>query len=177
MPSAKNIAIAARLQQQFQQAKSVVLADYRGLTVKDMQALRAQIRAAEGTLTVAKNTLIKLALKHLGGGRMDSPKVEQALREPTALILSAADPIAPIKALVDFAHSHALNLPTPKAGWLDDRVLTADEIKSIAALPSHDQLTAQLLRQLQAPLYGLATVLQGNLRSLIYVLRNKGGEN
>lgn len=166
MPSAKNIATVSHLQEQLQQAKSVVLADYRGLTVADMQALRAQIRAVGGTLTVAKNTLIKLALK-----------TDQDLTGPTALILGQQDPIAPIKALVDFAKSHALNLPIPKAGLLDDRILTAPEISSIAALPSRDQLIAQLLGQLQAPLYGLANVLQGNLRSLIYVLRNKGGEN
>lgn len=166
MPSAKNIATVSRLQEQLQQAKSVVLADYRGLTVADMQALRAQIRAVGGTLTVAKNTLLKLALKS-----------DQGLTGPTALILGQKDPLAPIKALVDFAKNHALNLPIPKAGIMDDRVLTIEDIQTIAALPSRDQLIAQLLGQLQAPLYGLANVLQGNLRSLVYVLRNKGGEN
>lgn len=169
MPSAKNIATVSRLQEQLQQAKSVVLADYRGLTVADMQALRAQIRAVGGTLTVAKNTLIKLALPR--------DPLQRVLRGPTALILSQKDPFAPIKVLVDFAKSHALNLPQPKAGLMDDKVLTADDIKAIATLPSREQLISNLLGQLQAPLYGLASVLQGNLRSLVYVLRNKGGEN
>lgn len=172
MPSAKNIATVSRIQEQLQQAKSVVLADYRGLTVADMQALRAQIRAVGGTLTVAKNTLIKLALTGL-----PRDPLQRVLRGPTALILGQKDPLAPIKALVDFAKNHALNLPTPKAGIMDDRVLTIEDIQTIAALPSRDQLIAQLLGQLQAPLYGLANVLQGNLRSLVYVLRNKGGEN
>ena len=162
MPSAKNVALVSQLQDRIGQAKSVLLADYRGLTVKDMQALRSRVREAGGSFTVAKNTLIKLALKR--------PEVEQALQGPTALILSLGDAIAPIKVLVEFARGHALNIPTPKAGLLDDRVLTEQDIKSLAALPSRAQLIAQLLRQLQAPLYGLANVLQGNLRQLVYVL-------
>ena len=161
MPSAKNISLVAQLESKVAPAKALILADYRGLSVADIQKLRYRIRAAGGTLTVAKNTLLKIVLPR---------GVEDALRGPTALILALEDTLAPIKALVDFATAHALNLPTPKAGLLDDRVLTAEDIKSLAALPSRDQLIAQLLRQLQAPLYGLVTVLQGNLRQLVYIL-------
>lgn len=162
MPSAKNISLVAQLESKVAQAKALVLADYRGLSVADIQKLRAQIRTAGGTLTVAKNTLLKIALKNEG--------LAPALQGPTALILALEDTLAPIKALVDFATAHALNLPTPKAGLLDDRVLTAEDIKSLAALPSRDQLIAQLISSLQTPAYGLVTVLQGNLRSLVYAL-------
>jgi len=162
MPSAKNISLVAQLESQLAKAKALILADYRGLSVADIQNLRAQVRASGGSLTVAKNTLLKIALKH--------QDLEPALQGPTALILSLGDAIAPIKVLVEFARGHALNIPTPKAGLLDDRVLTEQDIKSLAALPSRDQLIAQLLRQLQAPLYGLANVLQGNLRNLVYAI-------
>src|SRR3989344_5301161 len=162
MPSARNISLVSQLTDQIAKSKSVVLADYRGLSVKGMQALRSKIRAAGGSLTVAKNTLINLALKNDG--------LSNALQGPSALILALEDELAPIKAMVDFAKTHAANLPTPKAGLLNDKILTADDIKTIAALPSRDQLLSQLVGQLQAPLYGFAAVLQGNLRQLVYVL-------
>lgn len=162
MPSAKNVATVEVLTQQLTQAKALILADYRGLTVADFQKLRQAISQTGGLVSVAKNTLIKLALKNQG--------LEPALQGPTALILSLKEAIAPIKALVDFAKNHALNLPTPKAGLLNDKVLTAEDIKSLAALPSREQLITQLLGQIQAPIYGLVTVLQANLRSLVYAL-------
>jgi large subunit ribosomal protein L10 len=162
MPSAKNVALVAKLSGQVAQAKSVVLADYRSLTVKEMQNLKSKIRAAGGSLTVAKNTLIKLALKN--------EALDQVLRGPTALILALEDSLTPIKALVDFAKSHAANLPTPKAGILDDRILTPADITTIASLPSKLELLGQLAGQLQSPLSGLASVLQGNLRQLVYLL-------
>ncbi|OGY18022.1 MAG: 50S ribosomal protein L10 [Candidatus Chisholmbacteria bacterium RIFCSPHIGHO2_01_FULL_48_12] len=162
MPSAKNISLVAQLESQLAKAKALILADYRGLSVADIQNLRAQVRASGGSLTVAKNTLLKIALKH--------QDLEPALQGPTALILSLGDAIAPIKVLVEFARGHALNIPTPKAGLLDDRVLTATDIKFLATLPSRDQLIAQLLTQLQTPASSLVTVLQANFRSLVYVL-------
>lgn len=162
MPSAKNVATVAQLHTQLSQAKSFVLADYRGLSVKDLQKLRSQIRSVGGTLTVAKNSLIKIALQN--------QDLEPALQGPTVLILSLEDAIAPMKVLIDFAKNHELALPVPKAGLFEDRVLTATDIQTLAALPSYPELLAKLLGQLQAPVYGLVTVLQANLRQLVYVL-------
>lgn len=168
MPSQKNLSVVEQLENKLAQAKAVILADYRGLSVSDIQKLRSQVRQAGGSLTVAKNTLIKIALeKHQPG----LPRgVEDALRGPTALLLSLQDEISPIKALVDFAKNHALQIPIPKAGLLDDKVLTAADIATLASLPSKPELIARLLHQLQAPVYGLVNVLHANLRQLVYAL-------
>lgn len=167
MPSAKNIARVHQLEQELTKAKSLVLADYRGLSVADIQKLRSQIRQAGGFLTVAKNTLLKIALQKTNRLPRD---LEEILRGPTVLLLALDDPIAPIKALVEFAQTHALNLPTPKAGLLKDRLLTPDDINLLASLPPRPQLMAQFAHQLQAPILSLANVLQANLRQLVYAL-------
>ncbi len=179
MPSSKNLSAVTALEEQLTHARAVVLADYRGLSVADLGKLRQAIKAAGGALTVTKNTLLKIALK--ANDQVLDQTLEDALQGPTALILALDDQIAPIKALVEFAKAHALELPQPKAGLLDDKVLTAQDIKTLAVLPSRDQLLAQLLRGLQGPSYGLVSVFSGNLRKLVYVLNavkhQKGGDN
>ena len=178
MPSAKNLSVVKHLEDQLAPAKALILADYGGLSVADIQNLKAKLRQVGGILTVAKNTLIKIALKR--------PELDPALQGPTALILALDDAIAPIKALVDFAKSHALNIPAPKAGLLNDRVLTATDIHTLATLPPKNQILSQLLGQLQAPAYNLVSVLSGNFRQLVYALNavklnaikiQKGGDN
>ena len=163
MPSAKNISVVKHLEDQLAQAKALILADYRGLSVADVQDLKAKLRQAGGTLTVAKNPLIKLALKR--------PELDPALQGPTALILALDDAIAPIKALMDFAQTHALNIPTPKAGLLNDKVLSPIDITTLASLPPKTELVARLIGQIQAPLYGLHTVLTAPTRQLVYTLQ------
>ena len=173
MPSSKNIQAVEELKTKLDGAKAVILADYLGLTVAQMGDLRDKIRAAAGELSVAKNTLIKLALQ--------KPELDSVLQGPTAILIAKEDEISPLKALVEFAKN--AELPKLKAGILDDRILSTDELNQLAKLPGKLELQAKVVGVLKGPLYGLVNVLSGNTRKLVYVLnaikdqKSKGGDS
>ena len=171
MPSQKNIATVKLLSEKLALAKSVVLADYRGLSVNQQRELRNQIKAVGGELIVAKNSLIKLALKEV---KMGLPRdFEEILRGPTILLLAYEDEIAPIKALAEFAKVN--ELPKAKLGFLAKEPLSADQVNQLAGLPTKIELIAQTIATLQSPLNGFVNVLFGNFRKLVYVLSAIGG--
>jgi large subunit ribosomal protein L10 len=173
MPSQQNIDSVAQITEQLQSAKAVIIADYSGLNVADQTTLRAKIKAAGGTFSVAKNRLFMLAIKNkLGQLPQD---LEQALQGPNAIMFALDDAVAATKALVEFAKDHeALEvkigiLAGTEAG--QDKVITLDEVKALANLPGRDQLIAQLVGQLNAPIVGFVNVLSGNTRKLVYALK------
>jgi large subunit ribosomal protein L10 len=141
-------------------AKSVVVADYTGTTVKDQVVLRAAIKKAGGELVVAKNTLIDLAV---GKG-----KLAESLHGMNAAIFAYEDPVSPVKALFEFQKkTEKLNI---KQGYMDDRVLSADEVQALSKLPSKQELLAKLLMILNSPATGLVNVLNAGPRNLVYAL-------
>jgi large subunit ribosomal protein L10 len=168
MPSQKNLDQLTSLIGQFESAKAVVWANYAGLSVADQTQLRAQVIAAGGQFLVAKNNLIRLALEKTTGQPV-SPEVKASLEGPTAILFCLDDAIAPLKVLVKFADDH--DLPSLKLGYMDDKVLSVQEITDLSKLPSHDELIAKLIGQLKAPLYGLVNVAMGNLRGLVIALK------
>ncbi|MFC1653897.1 50S ribosomal protein L10 [Patescibacteria group bacterium] len=168
MPSQKNVEQLEKLIEKFEAAKSVVWANYAGLSVADQTNLRAVVSEAGGEFTVAKNNLIRLALqKRLG--KDPSEEVIKSLEGPTAIMFSNDDAVAPLKALVTFAEEH--DLPEVKLGYMDDKILSVQEVKDLSKLPSKDQLIAQLVGQLKAPISGFYTVTSGNLRGLVQALK------
>ena len=176
MPSQKNLDQVKDLQQKLKQAKSVVLADYRGLSVNLQQDLRKQIKQADGELLVIKNTLLKLALETEKYG-LPRDFVE-ILRGPTITLLAYEDEIAPLKILADFAKDH--QLPKIKAGFLSKQALTQAQVEALAKLPTKVKLLSKTVATIKAPLSGMLNVLSGNLRNLVYALEaiktQKGGE-
>lgn len=157
MPSKKNISDLAELKDKIFKSKSVVLSDYRGLTVKQFSELRNLIKAAGGELKVSKNTLLKLALKN-----------KTNLINPTAAVFSLKDEISPIKALYEFSQKN--ELPEIKFGFFDGKEITKEEVISLAKLPGIDILRAQLVSRLSSPIYGLVYCLKANLNKLVCVL-------
>ena len=172
MPSQRNIAQLAVLQEKFSRAKSVVFVDHNGMSVADMQALRAGVREAGGEVTVAKNTLLNLMLNtaHRSPLTADStkPKADRFLSGPTSILFSYQDEILPIKVLAKFASDH--EKPAIKAGLLGDKSLTKEEIIELSKLPGFKELIVKLMWQMQGPTVRLVQVLQGNTRKLVYVL-------
>jgi len=153
----------AELKELLTGAKSIVLVNYCGLTVAEDTKLRSAMREAGVKYTVAKNTLIRIAAKEVGIEGMDA-----FLEHNTAIAVAKEDPIAVAKIVNDFAKDHkALEI---KAGVLDGRIISVDEIKALAALPSREVLLAKMLGSMQAPISGLANVLQGTIRNFVYVL-------
>jgi large subunit ribosomal protein L10 len=144
-------------------AKAILLVDFNGLTVSQDTDLRRKMRAAGVVYTVHKNTLIGIAAKECGIEGLD-----QFLSHNTALAISKDDVVAPAKIAVEFAKKNeALKI---KAGLLNNKLMSQDEIKALAALPSKEVLLAKMLSSMNAPISGLVNVLQGTIRNAVYVL-------
>ena len=146
-------AIVEQLKERLQNAQAGVLADYRGLTVEQDTELRVKLREAGVNYTVVKNNLTRFAVKEVGLEDLDP-----VLHGPTAIATSDTDVIAPAKVLVDFAKDHeALEI---KSGFIDGKVISIDEIKMYASIPSKDVLISKMLGSLQSPISALARTLQ-----------------
>ena len=132
-------------------ATTGVLVDYRGLTVEEDTKLRNDLRAAGVKYFVVKNTLLRLAANQTGLEELDS-----ILHGPTALAVSE-DAVAPAKVLADFAKGNeTLEI---KSGFMDGKVLSLDEIKTLAKTPSKETLIAKIMGSLNSPISGLARLL------------------
>ena len=156
--------VVSDITEKFQNASGVVLADYRGLTVAQVTQLRAQLRQAGVEYRVLKNTLVRRAANEVGVVGLDA-----YLEGPTALAFSA-DPVAPAKVLMEFAKVNKLKTFKIKAGVLEGKVIGPEGVKALAELPSREVLLAMVLRGMQAPLTGMANVLQGPIRKMGYAL-------
>ena len=156
--------VVSEITEKFQKASGVVLADYRGLTVAQVTQLRAQMRQAGVEYRVLKNTLVRRAAIEVGVVGLDA-----YLEGPTALAFSA-DPVAPAKVLMEFVKVNKLKTFKIKAGVLEGKVIGPEGVKALAELPSREVLLAMVLRGMQAPLTGMANVLQGPIRKMGYAL-------
>ena len=133
-------------------AKTIVLVDYKGLTVAEVNELRNAFRKAGATYKVYKNRLMKIAFESLG------IKFDDALLEgTTAVAFHSEDAIAPAKIAVDGENKY--KALTVKASWYDGKQLNADETKKLASIPSKEVLVAQLVGLLTMPMRGLAVAV------------------
>jgi large subunit ribosomal protein L10 len=136
----------------FEAAASVVVVDYRGLTVAQVTELRKQLREAGVEFKVYKNTLVRRAAEQAG-----VEAINEVLTGPNAIAFSNEDVVAPAKIINDFAKKNeALEI---KAGIIEGTVSSADDVKALAELPSREGLLSMLLSVLQAPVrnFALAT--------------------
>lgn len=161
MPSKRNLDQVKILQDKFAQAKSAVVVDYQGTSVKDQVDLRGALSQAGGEMYVTKNTLIDLAA---GKG-----KLTDSLQGMNAVVFSYQDAIAALKELFKF-HKDTEKL-TIKQGIMEDKVLSAEEVEALSKLPSKQELMATLIMRLKGPSFGLVNVLKAGSRDLVYALR------
>ena len=155
--------VIGELEQSLASATSMIVADYRGLGVSQLAALRRELREADATLLVAKNTLARIAAQRAG---VDG--LLEFLAGPTAIAFCRSDAAPVAKALAKAAkETSVLQL---KSGVVDGAVLDADGIKTLATLPSREQLHAQLVVALASPISGLAQTLAAIPRGLVVAL-------
>lgn len=163
MPNPQKVAAVAEMADKLRRGEGVILTDYRGLNVKAMTELRAKLREAGVEYAVVKNTL---ALRAAQAAEIEG--LEEYLTGPTAIAFAYEDPAAAAKVLSEFAKTN--NALEIKGGLLGKQVIDAEGVKALAALPGREELLAQVLRGMQAPIAGLVGVLQGTLRQLVYAL-------
>ena len=136
----------------FEAAASVVVVDYRGLTVSQVTELRKQLREAGVEFKVYKNTLTRRAAESVG-----VEGINEFLTGPNAIAFSNEDVVAPAKIINEFAKKNeALEI---KAGIIEGTIASVEDVKALAELPSREGLLSMLLSVLQAPVrnFALAT--------------------
>lgn len=167
MPNAKVLqekqAIVEQLTQRLQNASSGVLVDYKGINVEEDTALRRELRQNDVQYNVVKNTLMRFAVKNVGLDELDS-----VLQGTTALATTESDPIAPIRIASEYSKKLG-DCFEIKAGFMEGRLLSAEELAEIATLPSKDALYAKVLGTMLAPITSLAVCLG-------QILEQKGGD-
>lgn len=155
--------IVNELAEKIAKAKTIVLADYRGVTVEEDTKLRSELRKENVDYHVVKNTYTLLAAK-----KNNLDDLEEYLHGPTSIAISFDDPIAPAKVLVNYSKTNKkFEL---KVGVLDGKIISVERLTELANLPSKEVLIATLLSRASAPIGGLVNVLNANLRGLAVAL-------
>ncbi len=163
MRKAQKEQVVAILEEALQQPGNIILADYRGLAVKEMSELRRAVTKAGGRLTVIKNRLFARALT----GK-DQSGLTEFLEGPVAVTFVSADALPVLKEMNTFARTHdELQF---KGGWVENQLLTGEDLAKLALLPPREELLGRLLASLSAPLSQLAAVLQAVPRDLVLTL-------
>ncbi len=152
-----------RLSKQLASAEITILIDYKGLDVLKMTELRSKLREAGVQIEVVKNTLLKRASEG-----SDSAIMADLYKGPNAIVISATDPVAPAKILVEFAKDN--EKMEIKAGTLAGKLLSIEEITSLAKMPSKEELLTKLVCTLNAVPTSFVTVISGVPRAFVNVL-------
>ena len=148
-------AVVVELVEKLKAAQAGILVDYRGLTVEEDTKLRAKLREAGVEYKVVKNTLTRFAIKEVG-----FDEISDTLNGTTALATHADDVVAPAKVLAKFIEDNGDEAGIAiKAGFVDGRVASLEEINAMAKVPSKDTLYAMLAGGLNATIAGLARAL------------------
>ncbi|MCE2993848.1 MAG: 50S ribosomal protein L10 [Alphaproteobacteria bacterium] len=158
----QKVTLVEELKQILQSSEIVIITQNNGLTVSSANKLRRQVRASQGSYRVAKNRLVKIALKDTEYESMTGLMIG-----PTAVAYSN-DPVGIAKALSDF--SKVDNKLEIKGGVMNSMFLTPDQINALASLPSLDELRGKIIGLLQAPATKIAAVLQAPATQMVRVV-------
>ena len=164
MPNQKNIDLVKIISEKLARAKAVISIEYHKLDANKINDLRSRLASEGSEVSVVKNTLLKIALKEKKAGE----GLIKHLDGPNATIFAFGDAISPIKALYAFVKQ--FELPKVKAGIIGDDFVAAEQLEILSTLPSRQQLLAQVVRGMKSPIFGLANVLSGPGRKLVYTL-------
>jgi large subunit ribosomal protein L10 len=171
MRKEQKTAVVENLSGAFKKATIALVSEYRGMSVAETTEVRRKLRAVRGELKVAKNTLIRRALKDTGYASL-----EDQLGGPVGLIISTEDPVELAKTVVGFKDlGEKFKL---RGGVVDGSPVTVEEIQALATLPPKEVLLAQLLGVLQAPATQLVRLLNepgSQLARLVDAIGKKNG--
>ncbi len=151
--------------EKFKKSNALIIAEYRGLTVAEVTELRVKLRDASAEFKVIKNRVAKKAVESDAEELKD---LSDGFVGPVGLVCAYGDSAQATKTVLDFAKDHP-NLVV-KAGHMDGSLVSTDELKAIADLPSKEVLMGQIVGSIVAPHRGLLGVLNGVSRNLVQVL-------
>ena len=167
MLKAEKVFFVENLKAELKDAKSVVLVNYAGLTVKSQQELKKRLSEVDGKMIVVKNTLLSRAAEEAGFKKEDLKG--DILTGQTALVIATGeDTVAPIQVLGKFAKE--FEVPKFKVGVVEGSFQDSEALTKLSTLPGRDALLSQVLGTLMGLEYGLVGTLNGNLQKLVYVL-------
>jgi large subunit ribosomal protein L10 len=165
MPTDRKMKEVDELRELLESSTAIVTADHSGVSVTDMTSLRRSLREQGVKFRVVKNRLAQLAADAAG-----KPNVMEVVQGPTVIAFGFDDPVVPAKAITAFLGKARIGLKI-RGGLLGSRTLSVGEVAALSALPSKEQLVSKLLGQMQAPITGLAMVLNGPVAALTRVLQ------
>lgn len=173
MKKSEKVTLVNDLAPKLKAATSLVLVNYAGLSVTAQQTLKARLKEVGSDMVVVKNTLLKRA-------GSDAKLAEEILKDEvlsgqTALVITEGDAIAPIQIMGKFVKE--FNVPQFKVGIVEGSFQDKSSLEKLSTLPGKDVLAGQVLGSLMAPMYSLVGTLSGNMQKLIYILKQKAGDN
>jgi large subunit ribosomal protein L10 len=171
MAQEKKVELVDQITEILKECSVIVAADYRGLSVDEMNALRRQLLSKEVKLQVVKNTLARFAAEKAG-----MEELKPLLIGPTALAFGFGDNIAdPAKVLIEYQKATKLEIGI-KGGFLDNKMLSKEQVTALSKLPTKEVLIATLLGTLQRPVASLLSIMNGPLQALSRVLQARAGQ-
>jgi large subunit ribosomal protein L10 len=163
MPTEAKMAAVAELKEELSNSKAAIVADYRGLTVSDISAVRRSLRSEGITYRVVKNRLAKIAATEAGRGELN-----ELLDGPTALAMGSSDEVTLARVFLDAIKPY--KTVVVRGGIVGEVRIDANNITRMAALPGREVLLAQLAGGMASPLATMASLLAAPLRNLGYAL-------
>lgn len=164
MPSKLKFDKVSDLSEKLSRSKSVIVADYRGLTVAQVNKLRSKMREANVDYAVVKNRLFKIA-----ASENDFDPMDAMLKGPSAFAIGYEDAVSPAKILSEFTkEAEKLEI---KGGWLGQRSMSAVAVKDLASMPSREQLLARMLGSLNSPITKVAIGLNQAVSKVAYAMK------
>lgn len=163
MPRPEKIEAVREIAEDLKNSKVYYFLDYRGLTFAEATELRSRLAKADASLKVVKNTLAKIAAADAG-----VEGLTELLQGPTAIAYCHGDPVRVAKTLQDFIREK--KKASIRGGKLERSILNSAEVETLSMMPSRDQLIAQVVGAIAAPLSGLVNVLNGPIRGLVIAL-------
>jgi large subunit ribosomal protein L10 len=156
-----------RIKERLDDAKSIVLVDYKGINIEEVDELRNRMRNAGVDYFVSKNSFIKIALNELGITDLD-----ESLVGSTAVAACKGDEVAPARELSRFKNDlmNEKEFPTFKTGYVSGKFMQAAELEQLAKLPSKEALLSMVLQGFNAPMSGIVGALQGIIRKFVYAV-------
>ncbi|OGG04044.1 50S ribosomal protein L10 [Candidatus Gottesmanbacteria bacterium RBG_16_37_8] len=168
-PNLRKAAIVDLIKTKIDKAKAIFLTDYKGLTHKQLEDLRKNLKTVEAEYVVVKNTLLKISL----ADKTKKDELVKMLKDSTAVLFAYGDELSAIKKLADFAKN--FSLPKIKIGFMSDTITSQEDFLRLASLPSKEVLLATLVYRLKSPITGFHYALSWNLRKFVTVLNNIKG--